>query len=178
MSRQARLQTLQIHTRTKPLAESVSLEALADRTEGFNGAQLENLANEAALLAVRELNGSAGAQPLRIGVQHFTAAFEAVKARPQQFTRLDTVLIESTTQLAEPTGRAIVRLTLQEDAVVEGEIVWVDSAFIKVRSTEGGTETIVPKQQIQKIEALRGTEPAGRDDLMVDCWSGRKPELA
>lgn len=177
MSRQARLQTLQIHTRQKPLADSVSLESLADRTEGFNGAQLENLTNEAAILAVRELNGSAGTQPVRIGVQHFAAAFEAVRARPEQFTRLDAVLIESTTQLAEPTGKAIVRLTLQEDAVVEGAIVWMDSAFIKIR-TEGGAETIVPKQQIQKIESLRGTEPAGRNDLMVDCWSGRKPELA
>ena len=48
-----RLGILQVHTRRTPLAEDVDLEVLAKGAVGFNGAQLENLVNEAALLAAR-----------------------------------------------------------------------------------------------------------------------------
>lgn len=45
---------LKVHARKKPLDSSVDLEAMAERTPGFSGADLENLLNEAALLAARE----------------------------------------------------------------------------------------------------------------------------
>ena len=44
---------LQVHARNKPLGESVNLKAIAARTPGFSGADLENLLNEAALVAAR-----------------------------------------------------------------------------------------------------------------------------
>ncbi|EUJ45750.1 ATP-dependent metalloprotease FtsH [Listeria riparia FSL S10-1204] len=44
---------LQVHARNKPLAKSVDLKAIAQRTPGFSGADLENLLNEAALVAAR-----------------------------------------------------------------------------------------------------------------------------
>ncbi|BAS29343.1 ATP-dependent zinc metalloprotease FtsH [Limnochorda pilosa] len=50
---QGRIEILKIHSRNKPLAEDVSLETLARRTPGFSGADLENLMNEAAILAAR-----------------------------------------------------------------------------------------------------------------------------
>ena len=48
-----REEILKVHARNKVLAPSVKLEYLAKRTPGFSGAALENLLNEAALLAVR-----------------------------------------------------------------------------------------------------------------------------
>ena len=45
---------LKVHTRKVPLAADVELESLAKATPGFSGADLENLVNEAALLAARE----------------------------------------------------------------------------------------------------------------------------
>ncbi len=48
-----RLGILKVHTRRTPLSEDVDLEILAKGTPGFNGAQLENLVNEAALQAAR-----------------------------------------------------------------------------------------------------------------------------
>ena len=48
-----REEILEVHARNKVLAPSVSLKNLAKRTPGFSGADLENLMNEAALLAVR-----------------------------------------------------------------------------------------------------------------------------
>ena len=48
-----REEILKIHARNKPLADDVSLRELAKATGGFTGADLENLMNEAALLAAR-----------------------------------------------------------------------------------------------------------------------------
>lgn len=44
---------LKIHLRNKPIADDVDVSVLARRTPGFTGADMENLANEAAILAVR-----------------------------------------------------------------------------------------------------------------------------
>ncbi|MGC9348911.1 MAG: ATP-dependent zinc metalloprotease FtsH [Anaerolineae bacterium] len=48
-----RLEILKIHSRDKPLSDDVDLERIARGTPGFSGADLENLLNEAALLAAR-----------------------------------------------------------------------------------------------------------------------------
>jgi cell division protease FtsH len=48
-----RLEILKIHARDKPLASDVNLEEVARGTPGFSGADLENLLNEAAILAAR-----------------------------------------------------------------------------------------------------------------------------
>ncbi len=48
-----RQKILEVHARNKPLSKEVVLEVLAKRTPGFSGADLENLLNEAALLAAR-----------------------------------------------------------------------------------------------------------------------------
>ncbi|OGZ82273.1 MAG: cell division protein FtsH [Candidatus Staskawiczbacteria bacterium RIFOXYB2_FULL_32_9] len=48
-----REEVLKIHVKGKPLAENVNLKEVSERTPGFSGADLANLANEAALLAAR-----------------------------------------------------------------------------------------------------------------------------
>ncbi len=49
----ARIEILKVHAKNKILDKNITLEYLAKRTPGFSGADLENLLNEAALLAVR-----------------------------------------------------------------------------------------------------------------------------
>lgn len=49
-----RLEILKVHTRNKPIDEKVNLDEIARGTPGFSGADLENLVNEAALLAARK----------------------------------------------------------------------------------------------------------------------------
>ncbi|MDI6631223.1 MAG: AAA family ATPase [Bacillota bacterium] len=69
--REGRLEILRLHTRNKPLAADVDLAAVARETFGFSGAHLESLANEAAILAMRE-----GTQ--EIHHRHFVEAAEKV----------------------------------------------------------------------------------------------------
>ncbi|WP_440997007.1 ATP-dependent zinc metalloprotease FtsH [Arhodomonas sp. SL1] len=52
--KEARKAILEVHARNVPLAEDVDLGHLAERTTGFSGADLENLINEAALIAARQ----------------------------------------------------------------------------------------------------------------------------
>ncbi|HEX2397276.1 MAG TPA: ATP-dependent zinc metalloprotease FtsH, partial [Solirubrobacteraceae bacterium] len=51
--RKGRSKILEVHTRGKPLAREIDVDALAGQTPGFTGADLSNLVNEAALLAAR-----------------------------------------------------------------------------------------------------------------------------
>ncbi len=48
-----RVEILKVHSKNKPLADSVSLETVSKSTYGFTGADLENLLNEAAILSAR-----------------------------------------------------------------------------------------------------------------------------
>jgi len=72
---------LNVHVRGKPLAEDVDLDKLARGTPGFVGADIENLVNEAAILAARR-NKKA------IGMDEFQEAVERVLAGPERKSRL------------------------------------------------------------------------------------------
>ena len=72
---------LDVHMRGKPLAKDVDLEVLARGTPGFVGADIENLVNEAAILAARR-NKKA------IGMAEFEEAKERVIAGPERKSRL------------------------------------------------------------------------------------------
>jgi cell division protease FtsH len=69
--KKGRVRILQIHTRNKPLAQDVDMDAVARATFGFSGAHLESLANEAAVLALRE-------GKREILQRHFTEAVDKV----------------------------------------------------------------------------------------------------
>ncbi|MFZ5824172.1 MAG: AAA family ATPase [Bacillota bacterium] len=69
--KEGRMAILQLHTRSKPLAGDVDLESLARQSFGFSGAHLESLANEAAILALRD-----GLEEIRM--RHFVEAVDKV----------------------------------------------------------------------------------------------------
>ena len=72
---------LEVHVRGKPLASDVELESLAKDTPGFVGADIENMVNEAAILAARR-------NKKRIGMAEFEEAVEKVLMGPERKSRL------------------------------------------------------------------------------------------
>ena len=76
-----RLAILKVHTRGKPLAPDVDLEAIARATPGFVGADLENLVNEAAILAARRGKD-------KITQRELEEAIERVVAGPERKSRV------------------------------------------------------------------------------------------
>ena len=78
-----RQEILKVHSRGKPLAGDVDVEALAKITAGFSGADLENLVNEAAILAARRNKKS-------IGMTEMQEAMERVVMGPERRSRVIT----------------------------------------------------------------------------------------
>ena len=76
-----RKEILAVHARGKPLARDVDLEVLARQTPGFVGADIENMVNEAAILAARRNKKS-------IGMPEFEEAVERVIAGPERKSRI------------------------------------------------------------------------------------------
>ena len=72
---------LKVHVKNIKLAEGVDLKSIARQTSGFSGADLANLANEAALLAARKNKES-------VGISEMEAAIERVIAGPEKKTRI------------------------------------------------------------------------------------------
>ena len=78
---EGRIAVLEVHARGIPLAADVDLAVLARRTAGFTGADLQNLMNEAALLATRR-----GVS--EVGVHELEEAIDRVVAGPERRSRL------------------------------------------------------------------------------------------
>ncbi|NUQ39001.1 MAG: ATP-dependent zinc metalloprotease FtsH, partial [Caldilineales bacterium] len=78
-----REQIFKVHARGKPLADDVDLEALARLTPGFVGADIENIINEAAILAARR-------NRRHIGMAELQEAVERVRLGPERRSRMMT----------------------------------------------------------------------------------------
>ena len=90
----ARRKILEVHTRNKPLADDVDLDAIASRTDGYVGADIEALAREAAMAASREFINSVSREEVdesvgnvRISSDHFEAAMDEVGPSVDEATR-------------------------------------------------------------------------------------------
>lgn len=76
-----REEILKVHVKNRPLTDDVNLNVLARRTPGFTGADLQNLVNEAALLAARH-------GKKKIGMEELEASIERVIAGPEKKSRV------------------------------------------------------------------------------------------
>ncbi len=94
--RESRLRVLQVHTKKMPLASDVDLETIADETEGYVGADLENLCREAGMVAFREdIDAS------EIKQKHFMEAMKGV--RPS----VDSDVISFYQNVAQNIGKSV-----------------------------------------------------------------------
>ncbi|RLE53847.1 MAG: AAA family ATPase, partial [Candidatus Methanomethylicota archaeon] len=93
----ARLEIFKIHLRNTPLAEDVDLEKLAEKTEGYTGADIEAVCREAVLLALRE---EFKVRP--VSMRHFEEALKVVppSLRPEDIKRYEELSRELKRALA------------------------------------------------------------------------------
>ena len=126
-----REEILKVHTKKKPLSEDVELKVLAKRTPGFSGADLENLANEAALLAVRK-------NEKLIGMQEFEEAITRVIAGPEKKSRAINEHDRKLTAYHEAGHAVVMKLLEHADPVHEISII--------PRGMAGGYTMHLPKE--------------------------------
>ena len=92
--RKGRKQILEVHTRGKPLAKDIDLDALAGQTPGFTGADLANLINEAALLTARSNKREITMHELEEGIMRVIAGPEKKSRVMSEKERLVTAYHE------------------------------------------------------------------------------------
>jgi cell division protease FtsH len=92
--RKGRKHILEVHTRGKPLAKAIDLDALAGQTPGFTGADLANLINEAALLTARQGRREISMQELEEGIMRVIAGPEKKTRVMSEKERLITAFHE------------------------------------------------------------------------------------
>ena len=114
--RKGREAVLEVHTKKKPLDTNVSLQVLAKRTPGFSGADLENLANEAALLAVRK-------NKKKIGMDEFEEAITRVIAGPEKKSRTISEHDRKLTAYHEAGHAVVMKCLKNSDPVHEISII-------------------------------------------------------
>ena len=131
-----REEILKVHARNKPLAPEVQLSVLAKRTPGFTGADLENVLNEAAILAAR-------ANKKTVGMTELEEAITRVQMGPEKRSRVITESDKRITAYHEA-GHAIVALRLEGcDPVHEVSIV--------PRGMAAGYTMYLPKEDMTHV---------------------------
>ena len=126
-----REEVLKVHARNKPLAESVDLKAIAQRTPGFSGADLENLLNEAALVAARQ-------DKKKIDMSDLDEASDRVIAGPAKKSRVISKKERNIVAFHEA-GHTIIGLVLDDAEVVH-------KVTIVPRGQAGGYAVMLPKE--------------------------------
>jgi transitional endoplasmic reticulum ATPase len=90
--RESRVQIIKIHTKKKPLAEDVNIEELADKTDGYTGADIASLSSAAVMLALREhitkypdsKEAEKQTKYLKINMKHFEDAMKKIRPLSKQ----------------------------------------------------------------------------------------------
>ncbi len=147
---------LEVHARGKPLTADVDLAILARLTPGFSGADIENLVNEAAILAAqRDLSA--------IGMQEFQDAMEKIIAGPERRSRLVTPEEKQIIAYHEA-GHAVVMHHLEHSDPVH-------KITIIPRGQAGGYTMYLPESADNMLMSREQLE-----DMIVGLLGGRAAE--
>ena len=126
-----REEILKVHARNKPLAPTISLENLAKRTPGFSGADLANVLNEGAILAVRNKQS-------KITQEDLDEAIDRVMMGPakksKKYSEKDKWLVSY-----HEAGHAVIGLMLDDAKIVQ-------KVTIIPRGDAGGYNLMTPKE--------------------------------
>ena len=156
----AREQILEVHSRKKKLADDVDLRIIAKNTAGFSGADLENVLNEAALLAAR--------RNLKvIGEREIEDAMVKVTMGPEKTTRVRSEKEKRLVAYHEAGHAVVSRFLPTQDAVHEISIVprGMAGGYTMYQPTEDKS-FMSRTEMIEQIISLLGGRAS--EELMLD----------
>lgn len=168
--RKGREAVLEVHTKKKPLDNDVSLDVLAKRTPGFSGADLENLANEAALLAVRK-------NKKKIGMDEFEEAITRVIAGPEKKSRTISEHDRKLTAYHEAGHAVVMKCLKNSDPVHEISIIprGMAGGYTMHLPTEDRTYTSKEKLLDEMVGLLGGR--VAEKLILGDISTGAKNDI-
>jgi len=130
--KKGRTEILEVHARNKKLASDVSLENLAKRTPGFSGADLENVLNEGAILAVRDKRNL-------VTMDDLDEAIDRVMMGPAKKSKKYTEKEKRLVAYHEA-GHAVIGLKLENSDMVQ-------KVTIIPRGDAGGYNLMTPREE-------------------------------
>lgn len=151
-----REEIFRIHSRNKPLDKSVDPKVLARRTPGFSPADIENMLNEAALLAARR-NG------MKIRMEEIEEAITKVIAGPEKKSRVISEEERKLTAYHEAGHAVVAHVLPKTDPVHQITII--------PRGRAGGFTMILPKE-----DKYYGTKETMREQI-IHLLGGRVAEM-
>ena len=168
--RKGREAVLKVHTAKKPLASEVNLEVLAKRTPGLSGADLENLANEADLLAVRN-------NKKEIGMDEFEEAITRVIAGPEKKSRAISEHDRKLTAYHEAGHAVVMKCLKHSDPVHEISIIprGMAGGYTMHLPTEDRAYTSKEKLQDEMVGLLGGR--VAEKLILGDISTGAKNDI-
>ncbi len=167
--RAARREILGVHTRDKPLGEDVSLDTVAISTPGFSGADLANLANEAALAATRRA-------ATQIEAEDFSGAYDRIVLGDVRETRLDPE--EKHRVAVHESGHAtLAHFTKHSGPLERVSIIPRGMALGVTRQSPGSDKHILTRDELEsRLLVLMGGY-AAEDIVLGACSSGAENDL-
>jgi cell division protease FtsH len=161
---------LKVHVKGKPLAPEVDLGVVAKSTPGFVGADIENLVNEAAILAARR-------NKTNIGQSEFEESIERVIAGPERKSRLISAEEKRIVAYHEA-GHAVVMNSLPEsDPVQKVSIIARGMAAGYTLALPVDDSTLMPRKKLQaELIGLLGGR-AAEEIVFDDITSGASNDI-
>ena len=166
----AREQILEVHARKKKLADDVDLNIIAKNTSGFTGADLENILNEAALLAARR-------EKQEIGEREIEDAMVKVTMGPEKKTRVRSDKEKKLVAYHEGGHAVVSRYLKTQDPVHEISIIprGMAGGYTMYRPTEDKS-FISKTEMLENIVSLLGGR-ASEDLVLGDISTGASNDI-
>jgi cell division protease FtsH len=136
-----RTEILKVHSRKKKINPAISFDEIARRTPGFTGADLENLMNEAALLAARE-------NKTQIELYHIDEAVDRVMMGPAKKSRVFSKKEREFIAFHEA-GHAVIGIKLENASIVH-------KVTIIPRGQAGGYNLMLPQEEQAFLQTKQG----------------------
>ena len=168
--RKGRKQILEVHTRGKPLAKEIDLDALAGQTPGFTGADLANLINESALLTARTGKREITMDELEEGIMRVIAGPEKKTRVMSEKERLVTAFHEM--------GHAIVGHMLPNcDPVHKVSIIGRGQALGYTISLPGEDKFLTTRAELADTMAMTLGGRAAEEIVFGEITTGASNDL-
>ena len=165
-----REEILKVHAKNKPLADDVNLEEIARTTAGFAGADLENLLNEAAILAARANNKLLGTKDLYDGINK-------VLVGPQKKSRLVTESDKRITAYHEAGHAILARLCKNCDPVQEVSIIPRGMAAGYTMTRPDSDDNHMSKDKLKDIVCMTLGGRVAEEIVIKDVCTGASSDL-
>ena len=167
---QGRKQILQVHSRGKPLAGDINLEALAKATIGFSGADLENVINEGAILAARR-------NQKQITMTDMQESIEKVRLGPERRSRVISPEEKEIVAYHEAGHALVAHMIPEADPVHKVSIIARGGAGGFTMFLPEDDQTLISRSAFKAILAVNLGGRAAEEIIFTDITNGASQDL-